>query len=186
MYYTNKRTDAWWDIFMIWKIDFWLLAVAWAGLWEKRFGPIMSNFWGRFFQLFVVKKKILKIFWKHCSVRTEKLHRKKVKKNIIFLEEFFFSEKPVFFRAKIWVEFECKYMKVGTRHLFSYLCFISYSKVKWIEWIYLRKGKWKFFYIYGQENLRSYSKSTMQSRTKNLYSLNLFIGNTAKAVYISS
>ena len=54
--YTDKGTDAWWDIFMIWKIDFGLLAVAWTGLWEKRFGPIMSNFWGRFFQLFVGKK----------------------------------------------------------------------------------------------------------------------------------
>ena len=31
--YTDKRTDAWWDIFMIWKIDFGLLAVGWAGLW---------------------------------------------------------------------------------------------------------------------------------------------------------
>ena len=41
---TDKRTDGWWDIFMIWKIDFGLWAVAWAGLWNKRFGPIMSNF----------------------------------------------------------------------------------------------------------------------------------------------
>ena len=40
----------------------------------------MSNFWGRFFQLFVGKF----FFWKHCSVRTEKLHRKKVK-NQFFL-----------------------------------------------------------------------------------------------------
>ena len=54
---SNKRTDAWWDIFMIWKIDFGLLTVGWAGLWNKRFGPIMSNFWVRFFQLFVGKKK---------------------------------------------------------------------------------------------------------------------------------
>ena len=42
--------------FMIWKIDFGLLAVGWARLWNKRFGPIMSNFWGQFFQLFVGKK----------------------------------------------------------------------------------------------------------------------------------
>ena len=54
---TEKKTEAWWDIFMTWKIDFGLLAVAWAGLWNKMFGPIMSNFWGRFFQLFVGKKK---------------------------------------------------------------------------------------------------------------------------------
>ena len=61
----------------------------------------MSNFWGRFFQLFVVKKKKKKI-WKHCSVRTEKLHRKKVKKKYFFFwEEFFFLEKPFFLGLKI-------------------------------------------------------------------------------------
>ena len=51
---TDKRTDGWWDIFMIWKIDFGLFAVGWAGLWEKRFWPIMS-------------------------VRKKKLHRKRLK-----------------------------------------------------------------------------------------------------------
>ena len=30
--------------------------MGWAGLWNKRFEPIMSNFWGRFFQLFVGEK----------------------------------------------------------------------------------------------------------------------------------
>ena len=29
----------------------------WVGLWNKRFGPIMSNFWGLFFHFFGVKKK---------------------------------------------------------------------------------------------------------------------------------
>ena len=55
IWHTEKKTEAWWDIFMTWKIDFGLLAVAWAGLWNKMFGPIMSNFWGRFFQLFLGK-----------------------------------------------------------------------------------------------------------------------------------
>ena len=32
---TDKRTDAWSRNFMIWKINFGLWAVAWAGLWEK-------------------------------------------------------------------------------------------------------------------------------------------------------
>ena len=100
---TDKKTDAWWDIFITWKIDFGLLAVAWAGLWNKMFGPIMSNFWGRFFQLFVGKKK-KKIFWKHCSVRTEKLHRKKVKKIFIFFgKNFFFQKNQFFLGLKIWV-----------------------------------------------------------------------------------
>ena len=29
--------------------QFW--AVGWAGLWKKRFGPIISNFWGPFFKV---------------------------------------------------------------------------------------------------------------------------------------
>ena len=93
---TDKRTGAWWDIFMIWKIDFGLLAVGWAGLWNKRCGPIMSNFWGRFFSTFCGKK--------HCSVRTEKLHRKKVKKIFIFFgKNFFFQKNQFFVGLKIWV-----------------------------------------------------------------------------------
>ena len=74
--------------------------------------------------MFSGAKKILKIFWKHYRVRNEKL--------IIPLLQFFFKffepekvKKPFFIRAKIWVEFECKYMKVGTRHLFSYLWYNS-------------------------------------------------------------
>jgi hypothetical protein len=34
--HTDKRTDVWSRDFMIWKINFGLLAVAWAGLWNKR------------------------------------------------------------------------------------------------------------------------------------------------------
>ena len=93
---TDKRTDAWWDIFMILKIDFGLLAVGLASLWKKRFGQIMSNFWGRFFQLFVGKKKKK---WKHCSLHTEKFYRKKVKKKFV-VDFFFFFKKNQFFRTK--------------------------------------------------------------------------------------
>ena len=51
------------------------------------------------FQLFVGKKK-KNFFWKHCSVRTEKLHRKKVKK--IFLGgKNFFRVKNQFFLGLI-------------------------------------------------------------------------------------
>ena len=32
---TDKRTDVWSRNFLIWKINFGLWAVAWAGLWEK-------------------------------------------------------------------------------------------------------------------------------------------------------
>ena len=33
---TDKRTDIWSRDFIIWKINFGLLAVAWAGLWHNR------------------------------------------------------------------------------------------------------------------------------------------------------
>ena len=65
----------------------------WAGLWRKRFRPIMSNFWGRFFQLFVGKKKkkienIVASALKSCI-------------EIFFGEVFFSGEKPFFFRANL-------------------------------------------------------------------------------------
>jgi hypothetical protein len=96
IYTTDKRTDAWWDIFMIWKIDFGLLAVGWAGLWNKKFGPIMSNFWGRFFQLFVGKKKkknfenILASALKSC-----------IEKKVNFLIFLFFWGKNFFFQKNL-------------------------------------------------------------------------------------
>ena len=40
---------------------------------------IMSNFWGEFFLCFGGQKKFRKFFWKHCSVRTKKLHKMKLK-----------------------------------------------------------------------------------------------------------
>jgi len=64
----------------------------WAGLGSQgcrenktpkchKYAPFLAFGW--FFQLFVGKKK-----WKHCSIRTVKLHRKKVKK-IYFWGKFF-------------------------------------------------------------------------------------------------
>jgi hypothetical protein len=41
---TDKRTDVWSRDFIIWKINFGLWAMAWAGQWEKGSGPVMSNF----------------------------------------------------------------------------------------------------------------------------------------------
>ena len=40
-----------------------MLAVAWAGLWKKKFGPIMSNFWGPFFK--VLGKKSIWLFFEN-------------------------------------------------------------------------------------------------------------------------
>ncbi len=97
IYPTDKRTDAWWDIFMIWKIDFGLLAVGWAGLWNKRFGPIMSNFWGRFFQLFVGKKKFKKKFENIVASALKSCIEKKVKNCCCFLGRIFYFRKTSFF-----------------------------------------------------------------------------------------
>ena len=49
---------------------------------EKNVGPIMSNFWVRFFHVFGVTFFFL-IFWKHYSVCTKKLH------NTFFIKKFF-------------------------------------------------------------------------------------------------
>jgi hypothetical protein len=73
---------------MIWKNNFGLWAVAWAGPWEK-------GVWADSEQLFWVVFSIL-----HFSVRTEKLHKIKLKFFKKFLEKNFILEKPVFFRAK--------------------------------------------------------------------------------------
>ena len=90
---------------------------------KKGLGQLWATFEACFFT-FSGSKKNLKFFWKHYSVRTEKLH------NTSFTKKKFFSyfepekvKKPGFFRAKIWVEFECKYIKVGTRPLFFSLVF---------------------------------------------------------------
>ena len=64
--------------FKIWKI--------WAST-EKKFGPIMSSFWGQFFLCFHGQQIDLKYVWKYFSVGTKKFHRKyffkKMGKNII-------------------------------------------------------------------------------------------------------
>ena len=83
---TNQYTDVSWDIFIIWKNN--------PGLvWEAR--PV---------HVFMSKKNKW-FFWKHCSIRTEKLHKIKV-----------------FFYRLLWnLKFECIFMKVGNKHLFCYL-----------------------------------------------------------------
>ena len=63
-------------------------------------GPIMSNFWGQFFSLFWVKKRFSFFFWKHCCVRTEKLHKIKLKFFKKIFGKKFYLRKTSFFRAK--------------------------------------------------------------------------------------
>jgi hypothetical protein len=97
------------------KNQFWAVG-RWSGLdcEIKGSGPIMSNFWGPFFHFFGVKNFFFFFVNTIACVRTEKLHRKTVK-------FFFFFWKIFFFRAKIWVEFECKYREVGNRLLLAIL-----------------------------------------------------------------
>ena len=98
---TDKITDVWSRDFIIWKINSGLWAVVWAGLWEKRVWAdyeqlLMPVFQTAFFFTFS-ESKIFLFFWKHCSIRTETLHRKKV---FFFLDFFFYFRKTSFFRAK--------------------------------------------------------------------------------------
>ena len=44
---------------------------------KQKIGPILSNFWERFFYVFQGKK--FQILWKYCSVLTKKLHKMKLK-----------------------------------------------------------------------------------------------------------
>ena len=53
---TDKETDESWDIFIIWKINSGLVWAAGQYCEKKSLGPIMSNFWGPFFYVFMGKK----------------------------------------------------------------------------------------------------------------------------------
>ena len=59
---TNKRTDVWSRNFLIWEIDFGLLAVAWAGPWEKGVWADSEQLFWVVFSLFRGQKKFLKFF----------------------------------------------------------------------------------------------------------------------------
>ena len=54
---TDKRTDVWSRDFMIWKINFGLWAMAWAGLWEKRVWADFEQLLRPVFSLFRGQKK---------------------------------------------------------------------------------------------------------------------------------
>ena len=54
---TDKRTDVWSRNFLIWEIDFGLLAVAWAGPWEKGVWADSEQLFWVVFSIFHGKKK---------------------------------------------------------------------------------------------------------------------------------
>ena len=92
---TDKRTDVGSRDFMIWKINSGLWAVVWAGLWKKGSGPIMSNFWGPFFQF-----SGSKFFFENTLASA----LKSCMKPFFLISKFFLSpdkvKKPSFLRAK--------------------------------------------------------------------------------------
>ena len=65
--------------FLIWKINFGLWADAWAGLWEKGVWADSEQLFWVVFSIFHGQKKFFFEFFLHCSVRTEKLHKIKLK-----------------------------------------------------------------------------------------------------------
>jgi len=71
--------------------------LVWAGLWNKGVLADYEQLLRPVFSLFRDQKRNLIFFWKHHSVRTEKLHRKKVKKIFIFFGKIFFFQKNHFF-----------------------------------------------------------------------------------------
>ena len=76
-----------WEIFMEQELRFGLDLSRLAVL-KKKVGADYEQLMRVVFSNFCGQKKIK--IWKHCSVRTEKLHKKKVKKKL-FLWEIFFS-----------------------------------------------------------------------------------------------
>ena len=82
---TDKRTDVWSRDFMIWKINLGFgLDCGIKATFEARFSNSLGS------------KKIYKFFWKHHSVRIEKLHKKTGKKPYFGGQKNLFSEKPFF------------------------------------------------------------------------------------------
>ena len=78
--YTDKRIDVWSRNFVIWKINFELLDDAWAGPWEKGVWADSEQLFWVVFSIFHGQKIKKNNFFLHCSVRTEKLHKIKLKK----------------------------------------------------------------------------------------------------------
>ena len=96
---TDKRTDVWSRHFMIWKINFGLWAVAMAGQWEKVVWADSEQLFWVFFSIFHGQKEICFEFFLHCCVRTEKVHKIKLK---IFKKIFgkkFYLRKTSFFQG---------------------------------------------------------------------------------------
>ena len=61
---SHYREVPWWEIFMEQELRFGLDLDQLALLKKKTFGLIMSNFWGRFFQVFLGKKNKLKTLYR--------------------------------------------------------------------------------------------------------------------------
>ena len=82
------------------KNKFWTGLGSQAVLVKKKFGADYEQLLRPVLLCFHGQKINLIFFCKYCRVRTEKLHRIKVKKSKKNCEVFFIGEKPGFFRTK--------------------------------------------------------------------------------------
>ena len=96
---TDKRADVWSRDFMIWKINFGLWAVAWAGLWNKRVWADYEQLLRPVFFSFSGPKKIWIFFCIENTIASALKSCIEKRWFFPFFSEFFF-QKNHFFRAK--------------------------------------------------------------------------------------
>ena len=85
---TDKRTDVWSRNFLIWKINFGLWAVAWAGLWEKGVWADSEQLFWVVFSIFLRQKIKRKFFEKIVASALKSCIAYRQTKNIFFWQEF--------------------------------------------------------------------------------------------------
>ena len=68
------------------EIEIWAVFGPVGNTEKKNVGPIMSNFRGRFFHVFM-GKIFFRFLFKYCSIHTKKLHKMKVSKNFFFIKK---------------------------------------------------------------------------------------------------
>ena len=143
--YTDKRTDVWSRNFMIWKIKFGQWAVAWAGQWEKGDWADSEQLFWVVFSIFHGQKKFFFNFFLHCSVRTEKLHKIKLKFFGKFFGKFFWKN---FLEKNFWKNFQ--------ENFFGKNFFVKFLWKIFLEKFFFGKILWKFFL--GKDFLRNLGK----------------------------
>ena len=102
------------------KNQFWAVGCGLGWTVKKRVWADYEQLLRPIFSLFRGQKISLNFFWKYHSVRTEKLQRKKVKKNIFSWEDFF-SEKTFFLGLKFEWNLSVNTERLGTDYCWLYI-----------------------------------------------------------------